>query len=70
MKNLIAKIESNANLSNRAKFVNNCRNDDSYFYVNGNQISISNPYREISEEDQLKELIWFIGSSNFTIEKQ
>lgn len=64
MKNLIAQIESgsNSNLSNQIKVINNGRNDDTYFYLANNQVSVSNPYRQLSETEQLNALTWLLGS--------
>jgi hypothetical protein len=70
MENLIAKIKSNYDLSNEAKRINNGRNDGNYFYVNLNTVIVCNPFKNLSELDQINELTWFAGTREFTIEKQ
>jgi hypothetical protein len=70
MINLIAILDSNKDLRNQAKIVNNARTDGNYFYTYENKIMVCNAHKELSESDQLKELKWFIGTEEFTIEKQ
>lgn len=70
MKKLIAIIHSGSDLSKEAKFVNNHRNDGSYFYVYGNRITISNPFKELTENEQLASLNWFLDARSYSIEKQ
>jgi hypothetical protein len=52
-----------------ADAVNNGSTSDSYFYVNGHRVSVSNPYYELSEETQLDELNWFCQNRRYQIEK-
>jgi hypothetical protein len=52
-----------------ADAVNNGSTSDSYFYVNGHRVSVSNPYYELSEETQLDALNWFCQNRRYQIEK-
>ena len=61
MKILEAKITDNMNnLEKAADSVNNGRADSTYFYVNGNGVSVHNTYTELSEREQREKLEWFL----------
>tara|TARA_R110000796_G_scaffold90118_3_gene193810 strand:+ start:463 stop:678 length:216 start_codon:yes stop_codon:yes gene_type:complete len=68
MNTLIAKITDNGvNLENAAKYINRGRTDSTYFYVNGNNVSVSNPYGELSAIEQIIKLEWFLEGRIFEL---
>jgi len=64
MKNLIAQIEPSLsqNLAKQIKAINNGSNSSTYFYIANNQVGVSNPYKQLTETEQLNYLQWLLGS--------
>lgn len=60
-------VLSSQNLQRRSEVVNSSRTDGTYFYVNGNSVSVSNPHDEMTSEQQKSELKWFLSDREFTI---
>lgn len=67
MKTLVATLNKNCNLDKYADAINNGRNDNIYFYVNGSKVTVSCTYGQLSVDDQLSELQWFLNGKDFTI---
>lgn len=64
---MYAKVEDAKGLEQRAKATNNGRTGDTYFYVNGDRVSVSNPHFDISEEVQKECLEWFLSDRKFEL---
>lgn len=64
---MYAIVLSSENLQRRSEVVNSSRTDGTYFYVNGNSVSVSNPHYEMTSEQQKSELKWFLSDREFTI---
>lgn len=62
-----ALLKSIINLEDKARVVNNGRTDSVYFYVNGNNVSVSSPFFEMTEDQQKNELDWFLNGYEFEI---
>ena len=68
MKTLIAKITDNGvNLEKAANYINKGRTDSTYFYVNRNNVSVSNPYTELSKSEQIVKLEWFLEGRTYEL---
>ncbi len=67
MKNLVATLNQNYNLEKYADVINDGRNDNIYFYVNGSTVTVSYTYGQLSINEQLSELQWFLNGKDFTI---
>ena len=65
-----AIVKDKNNLDKYANVVNNGRIDGTYFYVSGlydNEISVCNKYRQLSEDEQISELEYFLTNRSFEI---
>lgn len=65
MKSLVAQFQGNVNLEKYADAINNGRTDGIYFYVNGNNVSVSCAHNQLSEKTQIEELTWFLKGRSF-----
>ena len=62
-----ATVQNSSNLQKRAEAINTGRTDGTYFYVNGNSVTVSNPFFNITEEGQRLELEWFLNDREFEL---
>lgn len=62
-----ATVENANGLEAKSNAVNNGRTDGIYFYVNGNHVSVSHPYVELSELRQEEELDWFLTGRVYSL---
>ena len=61
MGTLIANITDNGvNLEKASNSINRGSTDSTRFYVNGNKVSVSNIYEELSKREQVLKLKWFL----------
>ena len=67
MKTIVATLNQNCNLEKYADAINNGRNDNIYFYVNGSNVTVSHTYANLSIDEQLIQLQWFLTGKDFTI---
>jgi len=70
MKTLFATLLTPCpDLSKYADAINNGRTDSVYFYVNGDgdKVSVSYTFGQLSEKAQAEELKWFLSDRNYTI---
>lgn len=66
MKTVVAILKNkHLDLSKGADCVNNGRTDNTYFYVNGDSITVWDTYRKLTEEEQKKSLTWFLGKHEY-----
>lgn len=64
---MYAIVEDTTGLEQREKIVNSHSNGDTYFYVNGNRVSVSNPHFDISDDVQKKHLELFLDDRKFEL---
>ena len=61
MTTITATITDNkVSLEKYADAINNGRTDGVYFYVNGNNVTVSHPHNQLSEDWQKSEIAWFL----------
>lgn len=65
--NMYAIVEDTTGLEQRERVANSHRSGDTYFYVNGNRVSVENPYFKLSDEAQKELLEWFLDDRKFEI---
>lgn len=64
---MYAIVEDTTGLEQREKVVNSHRTGDTYFYVNGNRVSVSNPHFDISDTVQQELIECFLSDRKFEI---
>jgi hypothetical protein len=68
MKTLIAILKGNWTSAERyAEIINNGRVDGTSFYVNGNTVRVSNPFKQLDVKYQEELLRWFCEGDLETI---
>lgn len=65
---MIAIVETVKNLQNKANVVNSGRTDGTYFYVNNNCVTVSNPHLKLSDEQQESSLAWFLSDIKYRLD--
>lgn len=65
-----AILKNAVDLSKYADAVNAGRTDSTSFYVNDRKVSVSNTYSDLTQEQQIEELSWFLRNHPFTWECQ
>lgn len=64
---MYAIVEDTTGLEQREKVANSHRSGDTYFYVNGNRVSVENPYFRISDDVQKEFLERFLDDRKFEL---
>lgn len=64
---MYAIVEDAKGLEQREEVINSHRTGDTYFYVNGNRVSVSNPHFDISDTVQQELIEWFLSDRKFEL---
>lgn len=64
---MYAIVEDTTGLEHREKVVNAHRTGSTYFYVNGNRVSVENPYFKLSDEAKKELLEVFLDDRKFEL---
>lgn len=64
---MYAVVEDTTGLEQRERVANSHRSGDTYFYVNGNRVSVSNPHFDIPDDAQKELLEAFLDDRKFEL---
>ena len=69
MKTIIATLKESPTLSfeESVKKINNGRTDSTYFYVSGDEVSLSSPFYRLDEKRQKEALIWLLEGLSYEL---